>query len=139
VGRALADPDPMVRRRAAYVAGNLDASGLIPLLVKLVREETEHVDLRIAGFVALGEITTPARLSDLVFLWNREEDPRALGAASRAIEHALTPAPDKDEAPASLDRLPGRLKKLLGSKAGAVRAAAARLSGLSPGGVPAEA
>ena len=141
VRRALSDPDPMVRRRAAYVAGNLDAASLVPDLVKLAREEPQRADLRVAAFVALGEIGSPARLADLVFLWNREEDPRALGAASRAIERALTAAPDADDAPSappSLDRLHGRLRKLLTSQDGKVRAAAARLAGLSPGGVPVE-
>jgi len=138
VGHALGDADPMVRRRAAYVAGNLHAAGLVPGLVKLAREETDRRDLRVAAFVALGEIPETARLSDLVFLWNREEDPAALGAASRAIEHALAAPPASSEGPPSLDRLHGRLKKLLKSEDGAVRAAAARLSGLSPGAVPTE-
>jgi len=141
VRRALSDADPMVRRRAAYVAGNLDAASLVPDLVKLAREEPQRADIRVAAFVGLGEIGSPARLADLVFLWNREEDPRALGAASRAIEHALTRAPDEGDAPSappSLDRLHGRLRKLLASQDGKVRAAAARLAGLSPGAVPVE-
>ena len=138
VGRALSDVDPMVRRRAAYVAGNLHAQGRVPDLVRLARDETDHADQRIAAFVALAEIPGGARLADLVFLWNREEDPAALGAATRAIEHALHGAPVSGEGPPSLDRLHGRLKKLVKSKDGRVRAAAARLSAVSPGGVPAE-
>src|SRR5208282_5604751 len=42
VQRALSDADPMVRRRAAYVAGNLDAASLVPDLVKLAREEPQR-------------------------------------------------------------------------------------------------
>jgi hypothetical protein len=127
-----------VHRRAAYVAANLDATGLVPDLVKLARQETQRADVRVAAFVALSEISSPARLSDLVFLWNREEDPWALGAASRAIEHALATASEHNDGPPSVDRMHGRLKKLLGSQNAEIRAAAARLSGLSTGGVPTE-
>jgi len=154
VRRALGDPDPLVRRRAAYVAGNLDASSLVPDLVALARSEPERADLRLAAFVALGEIGSPARFADLVFLWNREDDPRALGAVSRAIELSLArpaepaegaasvPAPSTDDVPVrsaprstpppSLARAHDRLPKLLASPDSAVRAAAARVAGLTP-------
>jgi HEAT repeat protein len=140
VRRALADPEPAVRRRAAYVAGNLDLAALVPDLVKLAKTEPDRPDARVAAFVALGEIGAPSRLDDLVFLWNREDDPQALGAASRAIERAFgaTAHADLASSPPSLDRLHDRLRKLLGSKDARMRAAAARVAGLTPGAVSSE-
>jgi len=145
VRAALGDDDASVRRRAAYVAGNLDAMSLVPDLVALARSEDERADLRVATFVALGEIGSPARFTDLVFLWNREDDPSALAAASRAIERTLLTgeAPGAgptsavpSEAPPSLARVHDRLKKLAGAKDATLRAAAARVAGLSPGAIP---
>ena len=149
VRASLTDDDASVRRRAAYVAGNLDASSLVPDLVALARSEAERADLRVASFVALGEIGSPARFTDLVFLWNREDDPSALAAASRAIERALLSGPPglqtaeesptsavPSEAPPSLARVHDRLKKLAGAKDATLRAAAARVAGLSPGAIP---
>ncbi|MDB4933249.1 MAG: repeat-containing lyase [Labilithrix sp.] len=140
VKRALGDGDPSVRRRAAYVAGNLDAATLVPDLVDLARNEPDRADLRVAAFVGLGEIGSPARFADLVFLWNREDDPHALAAASRAIEHSLAhdDAPDAEpaSAPPSLARVHDRLRKLLASDDPALRASAARVAGLSRGAVP---
>jgi HEAT repeat protein len=146
VKRALADADPLVRRRAAYVAGNLDAAALVPDLVDLARRETERADLRLAAFVALSEVASPARFADLVHLWNKEEDADALGAASRAIERSLltqqseqaqtqeasTPTSQTpSQPPPSLARVNDRLPKLLASKDARVRAAAARVAGLT--------
>jgi HEAT repeat protein len=143
VRRALADADPSVRRRAAYVAGNLDAASLVPDLVELARNEPDRTDLRVAAFVGLSEIGSPARFTDLVFLWNREDDPQALAAASRAIERSLVQGdgPDSDpaSAPPSLARVHDRLRKLLGSSDSTLRAAAARVAGLSRGSVPVSA
>lgn len=144
---ALGDADTTVRRRAAYVAGNLDAASLAPNLVELARREDEQADLRIAAFVALGEIASAARFADLVFLWNREDDPRALGAASRAIERAALasepgstgPRSAPTSAPPSLARVHDRLRKLLASPDAKVRAAAARVAGLMAGAAPADA
>ncbi|HEY8078707.1 MAG TPA: HEAT repeat domain-containing protein, partial [Labilithrix sp.] len=156
VKRALADEDALVRRRAAYVAGNLDASALVPDLVDLARREEERTDLRLAAFVGLGEIGSPARFADLVHLWNREDDPEVLAAASRAIERAVdrpsgrtpsTPPPRPEAAPisapvsavpASLARAHDRLKKLLASEDPKIRAAAVRVAGLTPGALPLE-
>jgi HEAT repeat protein len=138
--RALGDTDASVRRRAAYVAGNLDASSLVPDLVDLARNEPDRADLRVAAFVGLGEIGSPARFADLVFLWNREEDPHALAAASRAIERSLVHSTERCEtepvsAPPSLARVHDRLRKLLASRDPTLRSAAARVAGLSPGAV----
>jgi HEAT repeat protein len=138
----LTDEDPAVRKRAAYVAGNLDASALVPDLVDLARREPERADLRVAAFVALSEIASPARFTDLVHLWNREEDPAALAAASRAIERSLLHGGDGAEPPAppsappSLARVHDRLRKVLAAKDAVLRAAAVRVAGLSPGAVP---
>ncbi|MCZ7685341.1 MAG: HEAT repeat domain-containing protein [Sandaracinaceae bacterium] len=93
VARALSDPDPGVRRRAAYVAGNLHAASLVPALCDLVRGEEDRADLRIAGFVALAEIGSPERGADLVHLFQREDDPGALGAAAR--RHRAERRPDR--------------------------------------------
>jgi HEAT repeat protein len=131
VKRALDDGDVAVRRRAAYVAGNLDAAALVPDLVALARAESARADLRIAAFVALGDIASPARFADLVHLWNREDDPQALGAVSRALERSLV----EGDGPPSLARVHDRLPKLLGSNDGRVRAAAARVAGIALGAV----
>ena len=37
------------------------------------------------------EIGAPARFADLVFLWNREDDPEALDAVSRAMARSRNP------------------------------------------------
>ena len=154
VRRALGDPDATVRRRAAYVAGNLDAASLVPDLVALARE-SETADLRVAAFVGLGEIGSPARFADLVHLWNREDDPDVLGAASRAIERALTAKPVEGDAPSnaeatspssevpssgappSLARVADRVRKLLASDDAKVRTAAVRVAGLAGSATPA--
>jgi HEAT repeat protein len=132
VRSALGDPDALVRKRAAYVAGNLDAASLVPDLVELARREPERADLRLAAFVALGEIGSPARFADLVHLWNREENADVLGAASRALERAVG-APDESprSAPPSLARVNDRVKKLLASDDARARTAAARVAGLT--------
>jgi HEAT repeat protein len=133
---ALADEEPSVRRRAAYVAGNLDASSLVPELIALARNETERADLRVAAFVGLAEIGSPERVADVVHLFNREDDPQALGAASQAIERAVVRAPGAERA--AIARVKDRLPKLVASSDARVRAAAARMAGLSAGIVPVE-
>jgi HEAT repeat protein len=139
---ALADPEASVRRRAAYVAGNLDAAALVPDLVKLARGEPDAPDLRLAAFVGLGEIGSPDRLADLVHLWNKDDDPAVVGAASRAIEQALRALPAEgpsSQAPKSLARVFERLRKLVASEDPKLRAAAARIAGLTPGSLPIDA
>jgi len=136
VKRALADSDPFVRRRAAYVAGNLHATALVPELIELARNETDAPDLRVAAMVGLSEIGETDRISDLVFLFNREDDPRVLGVASRAIERSLDSEDSKDNQ--ALERVRDRLRKLVASNDGRVRAAAARVAGLTKNAVPTE-
>ncbi len=130
VRRALTDEDASVRKRAAYVAGNLDLTAVVPDLVTLARRETERADLRVAAFVALAEIGVPLRGADLAHLFTREDDPRALGAASRAIERAM----EGGVAPASaatVPRVQERLRKLAASEDPEVRSAAVRMAGLA--------
>jgi HEAT repeat protein len=144
----LGDPDLSVRRRAAYVAGNLDSRALVPDLVTLARASDEHADLRLAAFVGLSEIGSSERLQDLVFLVNREDDPAALGALSRAIERAAS----ADEGTvaratvaratvvgATVARAKDRLPKLAAHVDARVRAAAARLAGCASDALPLEA
>ncbi len=138
VKKTLVDGDPSVRRRAAYVAGNLDCRALVPELVELARREVDRSDLRVAAFVGLGEIGAPARFADLVHLWNQEDDPEALDAVSRAMEKSVEhPTEGPPSAPPSLARASDRLKKLFGAADARVRAAAARVSSLGTN-VPAE-
>lgn len=129
VARAIGDEDAAVRRRAAYVAGNLDASSLVPRLIDLARAETERVDLRVAAFVGLAEIGASARIADLVHLVNREDDPAALGAASQALERAVARAPA--DVRSVLERSKDRLPKLLAADDARSRAAGARIAGLA--------
>ncbi len=141
VTKALRDADATVRRRAAYVAGNFGATELVTELVELARRETDRADLRVAAFVALGDMGAPARFADLVFLWNREDDANAMDAVSRAMERSLFASRASTEphsAPPSLARAQERLKKLFASPDARVRAAAARVAGLTFGGVPIE-
>jgi HEAT repeat protein len=133
---ALRDEDPSVRRRAAYVAGNVDARALVPDLIELARSEPEREELRVAAFVGAAEVGADARLPDLVQLFLREEKPAALGAAARAIERACEhEAVDR----AALMRTKDRLPKLRAHADARARAAAARLAGLVPGALPVEA
>ncbi|MCC7542489.1 MAG: HEAT repeat domain-containing protein [Deltaproteobacteria bacterium] len=148
---AIRDADPVVRRRAAYVAGNVHAESLVPDLVELVRREESRADLRLAAFVGLAEIGSEERLVDLVALWIRESDPEVLRAASFAVERAVgldasrrddAGAPRKSTPAAALStafaRLHERLRKLVASKDAKMRTAATRLAGLLPEAVPVE-
>jgi HEAT repeat protein len=130
--KALADEDPFVRRRAAYVAGNLSLAALAPDLCGLARGE-ERADLRIAAFVGAGELASAAVHGDLVALFRREEDPHALAAASRAIARTL------DGRSGALARLAPKLGTLLRAPDPLVRRAAVRLAGLAGGAVSAQA
>ena len=80
----LDDADPVVRRRAAYVAGNLGLDKLAPALARRCAQ-TEPADLRLAAYVALGELGMPGVINEVVAAVRREDDPRVLGAASNAL------------------------------------------------------
>jgi HEAT repeat protein len=128
-GPLLADGDAGVRRRAAYVAGNLGLDKLAPALAKLI-VATEPADLRLAGYVALGELGMPGVLTEVVAAVRREEDPRVLGAASNAL---IASQPSAD----ALAQLAGRAAQLLTAPDPRMREAGAEIAGLLAGAVPA--
>jgi HEAT repeat protein len=129
VGPMLNDEDPAVRRRAAYVAGNLGLDELAPALAKLC--SAESAELRLAGYVALGELgMPPGVIQDIVNAVKREEDPRVLGAASNAL---IASAPD----PNALVNLGGKASQLLTAPDARSREAGAEIAGLLNGAVPA--
>jgi HEAT repeat protein len=121
VAPMLADADPSVRRRAGYAAGNLGLVALAPALAKLCAS-SEPADLRLAGYVALGELGMPANVvAEIVGHVRREDDPRVLGAASNAL---IAGAADM---------------KLLASGDAQLREAGAEIAGLLGGAVSATA
>jgi HEAT repeat protein len=134
--RALGDAEPFVRRRAAYVTGNLRLVSLAPVLIEMAKNETARADLRVAAFSGLSELAVPSVLDALVGLFKQEEDPDALTSASRAI--VATVEQNRDVRP-NLTRLQGRLQHLLKAEDPALRAAAVSLAGLGGGVVPASA
>jgi HEAT repeat protein len=127
----LSDADPLVRRRAAYVAGNLGLERLAPALAKRTAQ-SEDASLRLAAYVALGELGMPGVIADVVAAIKREDDPRVLGAASNAL---IAAAPDA----ASLAPLAGRASQLLAAPDPRLREAGAEIAGLLGGAVPATA
>lgn len=124
----LDDDAPMVRRRAAYVAGNLGLTELAPALLRRCAA-TEPADLRLAAYVALAELALPATAPELVTLIKKEEDTRVLGAAVTALV-ATTPEA-KVVAP-----LAGRASQLITSPEARLREVGAELAGLLGGAVP---
>jgi HEAT repeat protein len=131
VAPMLDDGDPMVRRRAAYVAGNLGLVELAPVLVKRCAQ-TEPPDLRLAAYVALGELGMPKVVPDVAAALKREEDARVLGAASNALVAASAAA-------AELTAIAPRVSQLLHAPEARAREAAAEIAGLLGGAVPANA
>ena len=131
VGPMLDDAEPMVRRRAAYVAGNLGLTELAPSLVKRCAP-TEPADLRLAAYVALGELAMAGVVNEVVAQIKREEDPRVLGAATNALV-AAGPEPKQVAA------LAARAAELLTAAEPRLREAGAEIAGLLGGAVPASA
>ncbi len=129
VAPMLDDEDPLVRRRAAYVAGNLGLAELAPALVKRCAA-SEPADLRLAAYVALGELRMPGVATQVASMVRTETDPRVLGAASNALVAAL---PD----PGELASLAPRASQLLESPDARLREAGAEIAGLLGGAVPA--
>lgn len=157
VAPMLDDEDPLVRRRAAYVAGNL---GLVELAGALVKRcaASEPADLRLAAYVALGELWLASRRGEsaregwvaagsgerepasmrsmagvatqVASMVRSETDPRVLGAASNALVAAV---PD----PGELASLAPRASQLLESPDARLREAGAEIAGLLGGAVPA--
>lgn len=154
----LDDPDPMVRRRSAYVAGNLGLEKLAPALARrcaTVEEdaaETPDADagssnpgmwfaatgrssgnpaeMRLAAYVALGELGMPGVVDKVVAAIRREEDPRVLGAASNAL---IAAAPEASK----LAPLAGRVQNMLKDPDARLREAGAEMAGLLGGAVSA--
>jgi len=131
VAPMLDDDDPAVRRRAAYVAGNLGLVALAPALARRCGPD-EPPELRLAAYVALGELGMPGVITEVVAALRREADPRVLGAAANALVAA---APDA----AALASLAPRAQQLLGSPDHRLREAGAELAGLVGGAVPGHA
>ena len=131
VAPMLDDADPLVRRRSAYVAGNL---GLVELAPALARRcvATEPPDLRLAAYVALGELGMPGVATEVAAAVLAEEDPRVLGAAADALVAA---APDAKP----LAGLATRAAELLAATEPRLREAGAEIAGLLGGLVPASA
>lgn len=166
----LDDPDPMVRRRASYVAGNLGLDKLAPALARRLtimdaegdaerdpgasnsgmfssaaisipaselaamqpRSSANPADLRLAAYVALGELGMPGVIPQVVAAVRREDDPRVLGAASNAL---IAAGPDAS----ALGALAGRANQLLSAPDARLREAGAEIAGLLGGAVPASA
>ncbi|HET9623059.1 MAG TPA: HEAT repeat domain-containing protein, partial [Kofleriaceae bacterium] len=131
VGPLLADGAATVRRRAAYVAGNLGLAELAPTLAEACGADAP-AELRLAAYVALGEIGMPGVVGDVVGHVRREDDPRVLGAASNAL---IAAGPD----PRALDALGPRAGQLLAAPDPRLREAGAEIAGLLGGAVPAGA
>jgi HEAT repeat protein len=127
----LEDSDPAVRRRAAYVAGNLGLDSLAPALARRLAQ-TEPPELRLAAYVALGELGMPGVVAEVVAAVRREEDPRVLGAASNAL---IAAGPE----PSTLGNLAGRANQLLSAPDARLREAGAEIAGLLGGAVQASA
>ncbi len=87
-------------------------------------------DLRLAAYVALGELRMPGVIADIVTHVQREDDPRVLGAASNALVASLPEA-------AALAALAPRATELVGSLDPRMREVGAELAGLLGGAVPA--
>lgn len=152
----LDDPDPMVRRRSAYVAGNLGLEKLAPALARrcaTVEEDSapdgdasssnpgmwvaatgrssgNPAEMRLAAYVALGELGMPNVVDKVVAAIRREEDPRVLGAASNAL---IAAAPEASK----LAPLAGRVQNMLKDPDARLREAGAEMAGLLGGAVTA--
>jgi HEAT repeat protein len=130
--RALTDADPAVRRRAAYVSGNMRLLAIVPDLTELAKRDEKLVDSRIAAFIALRDMAPGQALGSVVALFRREEDAAVLVPASRAIAATVARAAMRP----SLEHLAGKVEKLLPDADPRRREAGARLAGLGAG-VPA--
>jgi hypothetical protein len=139
VGALLADDDAVVRRRAAFAAGNLELVALAPRLAELAGRRNAP-ELRLAAHVALAELADPAVAVALVDATLAEDDPRTLTAASRAVAAIFpagpppvgsspavtTPGPD-----AQARRLADKARALLANADWRAREAGARLAGIA--------
>jgi HEAT repeat protein len=125
--KALKDADENVRRRAAYVVGNLRLRGLADDLVALAKDAEDEPALRIAAFVALEELAPGESAGAIAALFRREEDSTVLVPASRAVLQATLRARTRPD----LSHLGGKLDKLLADADPRRREAAVRVAGLA--------
>jgi HEAT repeat protein len=133
----LGDADASVKRRAAYVAGNLGLGALAPELAQLAATGATP-DLRLAGMVALGELAPASVFDALVNATKKEEDARVLSAASRTIAAIVLAAQAGGQA-LHLSALSHKLDQMLRHADPLVREAGARLAGLARGSIAASA
>ncbi len=128
VRRLLADPDGLVRRRAAYVAGNLGLAALAADLGRLARTDETSPDLKTAALVALAELAVPATAVDVVALLARSDDPQIVAAASRTLLAIVWGGGTVD-----LSSLAAKVARLMAAKSPLAREGGVRLAGLHPG------
>ncbi len=134
VRRLLGDSDGMVRRRAAYVAGNLALGELAGELIASARQSPDP-EQRIAVFTALGELRGLATFADTLELARKPEKTdtdRVVVAGLRALSSIVTANPGQ---PLDLGPIAGRLTQLFSSNDALVREAAVRVAGLARGAV----
>src|SRR5262249_36676176 len=137
--KALSDEDAAVRRRAAYVAGNLRLTALVPDLVELAKRDDKIPDSRIAAFIAMRDMAPGDALGSVAALFRRAADAAVMIPASRAI----AAAPPRSKPPPTLAPLAGKVATRVGAPDPRRREAGARLAGLgactTPGAVLARA
>jgi HEAT repeat protein len=129
----LADAEALVRRRAAYVAGNLALTELTAALLASAADSDD--DHQIAVFVALGELRASDGFTDTLELARRLPSgaaARTLVAALRALSSTVAAHP---ATPLDLGPLAGKTTGLLGHADALVREAAVRVAGLARGAV----
>lgn len=128
----LADADPAVRRRAAYVAGNLALTELTAALVTSAKDADD--DHRIAVFVALSELRAADAFADTLELARKLDAgaPRLAVAALRALSSTVAANPSL---PLDLGPIAGKTGGLFGHADALVREAAVRVAGLARGAV----
>lgn len=119
----LDDTDERVRRRAAYVAGNLGLASLAPALARRVAP-SEPADLRVAAYVALGELGMPGVAANVAAQLAGEHDPRVCGAASNAFVAAAKLDP------AAKNLIAARVPALIAGDDARLREAGAELAGV---------
>ena len=126
----LGDADPGVRRRAAYVTGNLGLGALAPQLAELAGGGATP-DLRLAGWVALGEMHVPGVFNELVE--RRQEGGRRPGPVGGEPD----PGRDHRGQPRAAPPLglAHKLGQMLNHADPLVREAGVRLAGLGRGTV----
>ena len=137
VKRLVGDSDPLVRRRAAYVAGNLALHELTAALIATARDGDD--DQRIAVFVALGELRALDGFADTLELVRKLDGTtaaRTVVAGLRALSSTVSTHPSM---PLDLGSIAGRTQSWLGHADALVREAAVRVAGLARGAVPAAA